>query len=281
MNTDDRHIKDHKVILAVAPNGSRRSKADHAEIPLTREDILGEAAAWRDAGASVLHLHIRDREGRHSLDADIYKDVFGALRNLLGDSMVLQMTSEAGGIFSREQQMAAVRAVRPESVSLALRELAPEEAHKDEFAAFLEWAYAENIVPQIILYDRDDLDRLVGWVDDATLDGSRLSVLYVLGRYSTGQRSNPVDLLGFLGTESLPFRDWMICAFGPSESQCAALAALLGGHVRVGFENNIYLPDGAVAPNNAALLHETASMLKTLRLDLATADDVRALWRIG
>lgn len=281
MAMEDRHIKDHKVILAVAPNGSRRTKADHAEIPLTKEDMLREAAEWRDVGASLLHLHIRDREGRHSLDADIYKDVFDALRNQLGRGMVLQMTTEAGGIFNREQQMAAVRAVRPESVSLALRELAPEEEHKAEFAAFLDWIHAENIAPQIILYDRSDLDRLTGWVEDSTLDGARLSVLYVLGRYSTGQRSNPVDLLSFLGTESPPFRDWMICAFGPSESQCAALAALLGGHVRVGFENNIYLPDGMVAPNNAALLHETASMLRTLRLDLATVDDVRTLWHIG
>lgn len=281
MNTEDRHIKDHKVILAIAPNGSRRMKADHAETPLSKDDILREAAAWRDEGASVLHIHIRDRDGQHSLDAEIYKDVLGALRDLLGRDVVLQMTSESGGVFGRDHQMEAVRAVRPEAVSLALRELAPDEAHKGEFAAFLDWAYAENIAPQIILYDRNDLDRLTGWVADATLDPSRLSVLYVLGRYATGQRSNPVDLLGFLGTESLPFRDWMVCAFGPAESQCAALAALLGGHVRVGFENNIYLPDGSLAPNNAALLRQTASMLKSLRLDLATADDVRALWCIG
>lgn len=281
MDTEDRQMTDHKVILAIAPNGSRRTKADHAEIPLTRGDILREAGSWRDAGASVLHLHIRDSDGMHSLDADIYRDVFGALRDTLGRSMVLQMTTESGGIFSREQQMEAVRAVRPEAVSLALRELAPDDENKDDFAAFLDWTRAENIAPQIILYDREDLDRLIGWVADSTLDPARLSVLYVLGRYSARQRSNPVDLLGFLGIESLPFRDWMICAFGPNESKCAALAALLGGHVRVGFENNIYMPDGAVAANNAALLHETASMLKSLRLDLATADEVRAIWGIG
>lgn len=281
MDTEDRQMTDHKVILAIAPNGSRRTKADHAEIPLTRDDILREVEAWRDAGASVLHLHIRDRDGKHSLDADIYRDMFDALGKALGRSLVLQMTTESGGLFSRQQQMEAVRAVRPEAVSLALRELAPDDAHKGEFAAFLDWAYSENIAPQIILYDRDDLDRLIDWVGDSTLDPARLSVLYVLGRYSAGQRSNPVDLLGFLGIESLPFRDWMICAFGPNESKCAALAALLGGHVRVGFENNIYMPDGSVAPNNAALLHETASMLKSLRLDLATADDVRAFWSIG
>ncbi|MBX2805053.1 MAG: 3-keto-5-aminohexanoate cleavage protein [Hyphomicrobiales bacterium] len=281
MNTEDRQIKDHKVVLAIAPNGSRRTKADHAEIPLAKADILREAAIWRDEGASVLHLHIRDREGKHSLDPDIYRDVLSALRDQLGRDVILQMTSESGGVFSRERQMQAVRAVRPEAVSLALREFAPQEEHKGEFAAFMDWALAENVAPQIILYDRNDLDRLLSWVADSTLDGANLSVLYVLGRYSAGQHSNPVDLLSFLGTESLPFRDWMTCAFGPAESRCVALSALLGGHVRVGFENNIYLPDGSVAQNNAALLRETAAMLRGLTLKLATAEDVRTLWRIG
>jgi uncharacterized protein (DUF849 family) len=177
--------------------------------------------------------------------------------------------------------MEAVRAVRPEAVSLALRELAPKDEHKGEFVEFLGWVHAENIAPQIILYDHNDLERLIGWVRAGALDGSRLSVLYALGRYTEGQKSNPVDLLGFLGTEALPFRDWMVCAFGPQESRCAALAALLGGHVRVGFENNIYLPDGTIAPDNAALVDETASMLNSLKLQLATAVDVRDLWSIG
>jgi uncharacterized protein (DUF849 family) len=89
-----------------------------------------------------------------------------------------------------------------------------------------------------------------------------------------------VELLGFLGTEMRPFRDWMVCAFGPNESRCAALAALLGGHVRVGFENNYYLPDGKIAASNAELIDATASMLESLHVSLADAGDVRALWRI-
>lgn len=276
------HDQEHsKTILAVAPNGSRRGKADHPAIPLTQDEILREAAEWRDAGASVLHLHVRDRDGRHSLDADAYAELFAKLRPIVGRDTVLQMTTESGGIFGREAQIEALRAVRPEAVSIALREIAPEESHASEFAALIEWMQKERIAPQIILYDRADLNRLLAWAKQGVVDASSLSVLYVLGRYSADQRSNPVDLLGFLGVETLPFRDWMVCAFGPNEGRCAALAALLGGHVRAGFENNIYLASGEVAQNNAELIGATASMLKALHVTLASPADARALWRIG
>lgn len=273
--------KNHKLILAVAPNGSRRDKTDHPAIPLTKEEILREAPRWRDAGASVLHLHVRDRDGRHSLDPDAYRDLFAALRNAIGGDMVLQMTTEAGGVFAREAQLASLRAVRPEAASIALREIAPDETDKRGFAELLGWMRREKIAPQLILYDREDLHRLIAWTQDGTVDGPALSVLFVLGRYASGQQSNPVDLLSFLGVAPLPFRDWMVCAFGRQEARCAALAALLGGHVRVGFENNVHLPDGEIAKDNAESVRATAAMLKTLHMEIGDAGDARALWRIG
>jgi uncharacterized protein (DUF849 family) len=271
----------HKVVLAIGPNGSRRGKADHPALPVTKDEIVREATAWRDAGASMLHLHIRDAEGRHSLDAAIYKDVLAALRAEIGRGMILQITTESGGIFGREAQMAVVREVKPEAVSVGLREIAPQDAQKGEFAEFLAWMLKESIAPQIILYDRADLMRLVALANDGTIDGAQLSVLYVLGRYSEDQTSKPIELLSFLGTNGLPFRDWMVCAFGPNEARCAALAALLGGHVRVGFENNLNLPDGRIAADNTEVIHATAAMLDSLHVPLASSDDLRALWRIG
>jgi 3-keto-5-aminohexanoate cleavage enzyme len=270
-----------KVILAVAPNGGRRGKADHPGIPLTAEELVAEAPLWRDAGASVLHLHVRDESGGHSLSPAAYAETTSKLRAVLGDGMVIQITTEAVGRFSPSEQMATVRAVRPEAVSLALRELAPGEEDRKTFADFLAWMNTERIAAQIILYDRADTDRLTQWCKDGAVDPANLSVLYVLGRYTADQTSNPVDLLSFLGVENPPFRDWMMCAFGPNELRCAALAALLHGHVRIGFENNFYLPGGKLAARNSDLVELTAMTLKTLNIDLATAADVRSFWRIG
>ncbi len=118
-----------------------------------------------------------------------------------------------------------------------------------------------------ILDDRQDTDRLLAWSKEGVVDPRAISVLYVLGRYTADQVSNPVDLLAFLGVEEPPFRDWMMCAFGPNEMRCAALAALLRGHVRIGFENNFYLPGGELAARNADLVASTAQTLKTLHMD--------------
>ena len=269
-----------KVVLAVAPTGGRRGKEDHPALPVTVEELAAEAPVWRDAGASVLHLHVRDAKGAHTLSAEAYVQAAKALRDAIGDAMVIQITTEAVGRFTPAQQMAAVRAVRPEAVSLALRELAPDDDDKKSFADFAAWMLRERIAPQIILYDRPDVDRLLRWTREGVIDPAAISVLYVLGRYTANQTSNPVDLLAFLGVEELPFRDWMMCAFGPNELRCAALAALLGGHVRVGFENNLHLGGGKLAARNADLVSQTAETLKALHMDLASDDDVRALWGI-
>jgi uncharacterized protein (DUF849 family) len=71
----------------------------------------------------------------------------------------------------------------------------------------------------------------------------------------------------------------MACAFGPREAEFATQAAQAGGDARVGFENNFHLPDGSVAPSNAAIVAATADKARALGLGLATADDLRVRWR--
>jgi uncharacterized protein (DUF849 family) len=102
-------------------------------------------------------------------------------------------------------------------------------------------------------------------------------VLFVLGRYSAGQTSSPSDLLPFLAAYDHA-HPWAMCAFGRHEHACAAAAAALGGHARVGFENNLYLRDGSVAGDNAALVRQVAEVAGALGRRMATADQVRALF---
>ncbi|MEM7653568.1 MAG: 3-keto-5-aminohexanoate cleavage protein, partial [Pseudomonadota bacterium] len=66
------------LIIAVAPNGARKVKSDHPAIPLTPAELAREAAACADAGASMVHLHVRDANGGHTLDADLYKAALNA-----------------------------------------------------------------------------------------------------------------------------------------------------------------------------------------------------------
>jgi uncharacterized protein (DUF849 family) len=249
------------VMIMVAPNGARRGKAQHHALPLTVSELVADISRCVTAGSTAVHLHVRDAEGHHSLDPALYREAIAALRKSLPD-MVIQVTTEAVGRYAPAEQMECVRAVRPEAVSLALRELVPDAASEPEAQAFFAWLAESRIAPQFILYEPGEVTRLIDLVDRAVIPFARPLLLFVLGRYSLDQQSSPADLLPFvsaLGSHCFP---WAICAFGRREAECALAAARLGGHVRVGFENNLHLPDGTLAPDNATLVAATAGLLR-------------------
>lgn len=264
------------LIVAVAPNGARKTKADHPALPVTTDEIAAAAAACREAGAAMIHLHVRDRDGAHLLDAEAYRRATEAIRREVGDDLVVQITTEAVGRYGPAEQMAVVRAVRPEAVSIAIREIVPDEAAEPAAAEFLAWLARERVMPQYILYSAEDLERFRGLRRRGLIPGERPFALFVLGRYARGQRSLPADLLPFVNPLPVDI-DWAICAFGPWENACALAAAALGGHVRVGFENNTQLADGRTAPDNAALVAQVAAGAALLGRKLADAAATRAL----
>ncbi len=264
------------MILAVAPNGARKTKADHPALPITAEEIAMTAAACHEAGAAMIHLHVRDPDGRHSLDVETYRAAIAAVRAAVGRGLIVQVTSEAVGIYRPEEQMRMVRELKPEAVSLAVREIVPDEAAEPAAADFLAWVTAEGILPQYILYSDEDLRRFADLIARGIVPGERQVVLFVLGRYTKGQTSEPRELMPFLAANN---RDhlWSVCAFGPRETACAVAAAALGGHARVGFENNLHLPDGHLAADNAALVAAVAEGLSAIGVRPASADEARDL----
>lgn len=275
--TDVTEGADAPLIVAVAPNGARKTKADHPAIPIQPDELARTAARCRDAGAAMIHLHVRDGAQKHSLDADAYRAAIDAIRREVGDGIVVQMTTEAVGIYRPEEQMAAVRAVRPEAVSLAVREFCADEADEADFAAFLAWLGTERIMPQYIVYSAEDVRRFAELRRRGVVPGARPFLLYVLGRYTAGQKSVPADLVPFLNAAEGQELDWAICAFGRLEGACALTAAALGGHVRVGFENNMLMADGTVAPDNAALVGQIAIGSRLAGRTLADACATREL----
>jgi uncharacterized protein (DUF849 family) len=262
-------------LLTVAPNGARRTSADHPALPITPAELAECARACVNAGASTIHLHVRDAAGGHTLDVAAYHAATLAIRSAAGNNIVIQATSESVGIYTPAQQMAMVHELRPEAVSVALRELCPA-GGEDAARSFYMWAAGENIQLQHILYDAEDVRRLRQLQSEGIIPAGRPFVLFVLGRYSAGQRSDPADLLPFLTTWNHA-GPWMVCAFGPLEARCAAAALALGGHVRVGFENNLLLSDGSTAPDNAALIDQARRLAETMGRPLANAQDVRNL----
>ncbi len=266
------------LIITVAPNGARKTKADHPALPLTPEEIAETAEACLAAGAAMIHLHVRDAEGGHTLSVDAYREAIAALRERVGERLIIQVTSEAVGIYEPEQQMDMVRELRPEAVSLALRELLREGGDESRFTDFVHWLVEATVMPQWILYSAGDVKRFQDLRDRGIIPDGNGVRLYVLGRYSAGQRSEPEDLLPFLA-EASGSDPWAVCAFGPKEAAAALTAAAVGGHARVGFENNLQLPDGGVAPDNAASVAAVAAGARMIGRPVADAVTARAILR--
>lgn len=277
---DEMSLDTTPLILCVAPNGARKMRKDHAAIPLTADEIGREAALCREAGAAMIHLHVRAADGSHVLDADAYARAITAVRREAGADMLIQITTEAVGIFAPGAQMAVVGDVAPEAFSLALREILPNEALELPVAGFLAGEAARDTLIQYILYDLADLARFEALVARGVVPTHNASVLYVLGRYTPGQVSAPTDLLPFLAGAShgLP---WAVCAFGRREAACAAAAAALDGHARVGFENNMHLPDGRIAAGNAPLVAAVATAATAFGRRAASPDEARSIFRRG
>jgi 3-keto-5-aminohexanoate cleavage enzyme len=265
------------VAIAVAPNGARRTREEHPGVPLTPREIAYAAAGAAEAGAAMIHLHIRTPQGEHTLDPGIYGEALSELRREVRDRMIVQITTDSLGKFRARDQMAVVREVRPEAVSLALRELCPDMASESEFGEFLKFMKRERIGPQFILYDASDVVRYALLVERELIPWRNAPVIFVLGRYQLESQPQPKDLLPLFEAAKPAdvFATFMTCAFSPAEAACGIAGAMLGGDVRVGFENNILLPDGRRAPDNAALVRAVADPLSALSLAPEEVDAMR------
>lgn len=172
--------------------------------------------------------------------------------------------------------MEVVREVRPEAVSLALSELIPDEAAPGEAAPFLNWLRRERIAPQYILYSPTDVPKFYALCRQGVIPQTRPFLLFVLGRYVAPVEVRPRDLLPYLQAQDNDV-PWALCAFGAIECACVLTAAALGGHVRVGFENNLWRADGSLADSNADLVAQVRDALPLLGRGLADIDATRRL----
>lgn len=273
-------IASEPLIVTVAPNGAYKTHEQHPAVPLTAASLADTAKACLQAGAAMLHMHVRRPDGRHLLDAQAYRDATEAVRKAVGSQLVVQITTEAAKVYEPAAQMAVVREVVPEAVSVGLRELHVPGVSEVELGRFFQWLVEQRVMTQVILYDEADVRDWQDLRRRGVIPEGPWFLLFVLGRYSAGQTSSPSDLLPFLQAHD-GMHPWAMCAFGAQEHACALAAAALGGHVRVGFENNLLLRDGRVAPDNAALVAQVAQGAHVLGRPLATADQVRARFGRG
>ncbi len=268
------------VIIMAAPNGARASKADHPDLPVTIEEITKEAIRCRDAGAAVIHAHVRDKEGQHVLDAGLYTELLAEIDEV-APGLLVQITTEAVGRYSPFQQKEVVHSVKPDMASVALREMVPSPAEESSAGEFYAWAAEADIHIQHILYDAADVQYYKFLRSEHIIPETGPSgVLFVLGRYAGNMIADSNELPPMLNEAGNDAGTWFSCAFGETEGTCMKLAMEQGGHPRIGFENNRVLNDGTIAKGSYELVAQTAETAKALGLNILDAEEARALlWK--
>lgn len=273
-----RHMLVKPLFVMVAPNGARRTKADHPALPVSALELASTAAECRAAGAAAIHLHIRDAHGRHCLDVPGYTEAVAAVSTAAPD-LTIQVTTEAASIFTVRDQERILSDLKPRYVSVSIAEIL-----RDGDARAIEIvrrAVASDIAIQYILYSADDIRTLSGLRRQLFKDDREPSTLLVAGRYGVVDDATVDmidDLYRVLNTEGMAARGkWMACAFGRGEMACLQAAMDLGGHVRVGFENAIVDAGGKPAISNAQRVAKVAEMAAKAGRPLMDEDSAPAV----
>ena len=268
------------LLIASAPNGAYKTRRDHRALPLTAAQLAETAAAVMRAGARMLHLHVRDEHGKHTLAAGAYQSAIKAIRARVGDDLFIQITSESAGVYTAKQQRQAIDAtlaagIGADGISIAPRELirAPEDV--TPAGDLLQRIRQAGVLVQYILYSNDDIARYHTLLKQNIIPPNGHAILLVIGKQK--EHDSPLDALHQMTTALPTPINWMLCAFGPQEFNHLTQATNLGGHVRVGFENSLHLMTGEVAVDNCQLITQLVESGNPTNRPLADARQARGI----
>lgn len=251
------------MLIAVAPNGARKTKRDHSALPLSTVELIKTAINCMEAGAAMMHFHVRDSYGRHTLDHRIYGPVLKELEKAVGENILLQVSSESAGRYQADEQVDQMKRLAPHCLSCGLRELVRDQNDYAAGYAFFSELRRAGVLVQYILYSPADVEWYETLCSKGVITGENHLLLFVLGRYSNDVSAND-DLYSYVAALKQK-SSWMACGFGQGEHAITAQAAKMGGHVRVGFENNQHLPDGSTASDNATLVKLASDLARLER----------------
>lgn len=283
-----------KVIVSCAVTGGADAAHLSPHLPVTPEQIANECLAARKAGAAVVHIHVRDpATGKPSMDRALYREVVDRIRDA-GTDVIINLTTGPGagfapdsnaplrGFFSPEERVAHVLDNRPEICSLDVatmnfgpRAMVNVPAHLEQMAAMIREA---GVKPELEVFDLGHVQLAARMVAQGLFDPPPFLQL-CLG-ISWGA---PASAEGMIAMKSLLPPGGIFSAFGISRTQfpMVAQSVILGGHVRVGLEDNLYIARGQLAPGNAVLVERAVGIVESLGAVVASPAEARGILGLG
>ncbi len=264
-----------KLILTVALTGGVPTKEMNPQVPVTPEEIAEDAVRCRRAGASIAHVHARDAEGKPTLDPDI----FARIHKLITErtDMIVQISTGARAGRDTADRAEPVRRIRPEMASLTTGSMNfPDEVYENSFDVIEALATVmkeAGTKPEMEIFEPGMIENALMLAEKglATLP---LHFDFVMG--SRGSQPATPRNLTFL-SESIPSdATWTVAALARWQLPMAILAIPMGGHVRVGLEDNIYYRRGELA-SNEQLVARIARIAAEAERPLATPDEAREI----
>jgi len=264
-----------KLIITAALTGAEVTREQQPNLPITPDEIADAAAACAAAGAAIVHVHARNADGSSTQDKEVYRQIIEKTRARCD---VIVQVSTGGAVGMTPQERLAPVTLRPEMATLSMGTVnfggdvfVNHPADMELFAAAMQ---AHGVKPEFEIFDTGMLSTTLRWLKKGIVQAP-LHFDFVLG-IPGGMAGTPESLM-YLRSQLPPGSSWTVAGIGAAQLPLATLAIVLGGHVRVGFEDNIYFRKGELAHSNAQLVQRIASLAQTLERPVATADEARGM----
>ena len=281
---------------AVTGNLTRPEQSPH--LPITPSQIAEDCLAAAEAGAAAVHIHVRDpKTGAPSMDLDLYGQVVEAIRRH-DPAVIINLTTGPGGRFvpgeddprvagpgttllPAERRVEHITALRPDICSLDLNTMNSGEQvvmnTPRSVARMAKLIREAGAVPELECFDSGDLVLAQKLMDDGVLEAPGLFTLVHGVRYAM-----PFSPAALAHARSLlpAGAAWSAFSIGRHAFPAVAQAFLLGGNVRIGLEDTVYLDRGVLARGNAELVAKARRIVEDLGGRLASAAEARALWKL-
>jgi 3-keto-5-aminohexanoate cleavage enzyme len=267
------------VIITAAVTGSFPTKEMNPAVPYSPEEIADAAVACHEAGAAIAHIHVRDPDtGEPAFGNELFGPVLSRIREKC--DMVVNLTTSGLRLTGPDviaQRLAPVR-LKPDICSLDLGSM---NFHDRVFVNSPQWAaeaartmQQAGVKPEIEVFEPGHIRQAVNLMDKGLIDAPPWFQI-CLG-VTWGIDASAESLL-FMKSRLPEEARWSVLGIGPAQLPMITMAMVLGGHVRVGFEDNIYLKKGVPAESNSQMVAMAADLAERLGRRVATPDQAREL----
>jgi len=264
-----------KLIITAALTGAEVTREQQPALPVTPEEIAIAAEECAKAGAAMVHVHARLPDGTPTQDKAVYRQIIDAVRARCN---VIVQVSTGGAVGMSPQERLAPVMLKPEMATLSMGSVnfggdvfVNHPAEMEVFAAAMR---EHGVKPELEIFDSGMLTTAIRWLKKGLINGPAHFDL-VLG--IPGGMAGTPEALMYLKSQLPADASWTVAGIGAAQLPLGTLAIVLGGHVRVGFEDNVYYRKGELASSNAQLVARMARISRELGRELATPDEARQM----